>query len=546
MAALLRLSDLPESTTLGNLLTRLGALETTQLEFKREPAKLKEVIPALSMTEGGLIVLGIDDARQLHGCPLDQKVYDQIMRVAKDVGVDVQLKAVEVDESQVVVIAVPEVRGRIVTTTDGRLLRRVGSDNQPLIGDQLARFVREREDVPGDEAVVAAAAPSDFDIERINEALEADGKPAISTEQEVVRALIDLDVAIPQAAPADPQILVAGVVMFAKNPQRMVPGASVQLVRRAGVGPGAGPTEAREEYSGPIPELLERCLDFIAEHTKKYQVVVGRRRQVWAEYPEEVLREAMLNALAHRDYALHGQTVDVTVWEDRLEIRSPGGLPGPITLENIRSEHYSRNRRIMRSLKAIDLVEEYGEGIDRMFDLMDARLMEPPLITPTASSVSITLRNRFLVSVEDQAWLAALGHMQLNAGERRVLALTRREGSTTRRRIKQLMPHANADALLRGAVAKGLLVRTGQAGGVRYILSDEVVMRAGSTGVEAQARKRQMLLDEIQRRGSLSTAEGADLLGEDMVMVRHLLNDLVSSGDAAARGQTRARRYYAT
>jgi hypothetical protein len=179
-----------------------------------------------------------------------------------------------------------------------------------------------------------------------------------------------------------------------------------------------------------------------------------------------------------------------------------------------------------------------------MFDWMEARVMEPPLIEPSPSSVSVTLRNRFLVSVEEQAWLAALGHMQLTTEERRLLAVTRREDSTTKRRVRQLIPAANADSLLRGAVAKGLLVRTGQAGGARYRLSEEVRMRAGTTGVEAQTRKRQMLLDEIRRRGSLSTAEGAELLGEEMVLVRHLPNDLVASGEAMAQGQTRARRYY--
>jgi ATP-dependent DNA helicase RecG len=544
MAALPRLSDLPDSTDLATLLAVIGELEGSQLEFKREPAKLKELVPAFAMTEGGLIVLGLDDRRHVHGCELSQKHQDAITRVGKDVGVDLQFKEISVDGSPVVVVAVPEVRQRIVTTTDGRLLRRVGSDIHPLVGDQLARFVREREEVSGEEAQVPATASSDFDLDLINEALAADGKVPVGV-QDVARALIDLDVAVPQPAPADPAVLVAGVVMFAKNPQQFVSGASVQLIRRAGVGPGTGPAEAREEYSGPIPTLLDLCLDFIDRHTKKYQVVIGTRRQIWAEYPEEVLREAMLNALAHRDYGSRGATVDVTVWEDRLEIRSPGGLPGPITLDNIRSEHYSRNRRIMRSLKTLDLVEEYGEGVDRMFDLMEARLMEPPLITPTPTSVSVTLRNRFLVSVEEQAWLAALGHMQLSGPERRVLAVTRREGAITRRRVKQLIPTANADNLLRGAVAKGLLVRVGQAGGVRYLLSDEVVMRAGSSGVEAQSRKRQMLLDEIRQRGSLSTAEGADLLGEEMIMVRHLLNDLVAGGDAVARGQTRARRYYA-
>lgn len=93
-------------------------------------------------------------------------------------------------------------------------------------------------------------------------------------------------------------------------------------------------------------------------------------------------------------------------------------------------------------------------------------------------------------------------------------------------------------------MAKGLLVPAGQAGGAKYELSEEVVMRAGASGVEAQSRKHQMLLDEVQRRGSLSTAEGAALLDEDQVLVRHLLNDLVAAGIMVARGRTRARRYH--
>lgn len=107
-----------------------------------------------------------------------------------------------------------------------------------------------------------------------------------------------------------------------------------------------------------------------------------------------------------------------------------------------------------------------------------------------------------------------------------------------------VMPQAEVDSLIAGAVAKGLLVRTGHGGGVRYVLSDEVVMRAGATGLEARSRNRQMLLDEMRRRGSLSTAEGAELLDEDLTLVRHLLNDLTRAGLAAARGRTRARRYY--
>ena len=129
--------------------------------------------------------------------------------------------------------------------------------------------------------------------------------------------------------------------------------------------------------------------------------------------------------MAHRDYGLDGATVDITVRDDRIEVRSPGPLPGHITIDNMRDEHYSRNPRIMRVLKTVGLVEEYGDGIDRMYREMESRLMEPPAFEATASSVTVTLRNRFLVEVEDQMWLMQLGREDLTTNERRVLVAAR-------------------------------------------------------------------------------------------------------------------------
>ena len=93
-----------------------------------------------------------------------------------------------------------------------------------------------------------------------------------------------------------------------------------------------------------------------------------------------------------------------------------------------------------------------------------------------------------------------------------------------------------------GGVAKGLLRQEGERGGSRYVLSDEVLLRAGSSGLEARGRQRQMLLDEVRRKGSISTVEGTVLLGEQVPIVRHLLNDLVRAQLIVAAGKTRGRR----
>ena len=545
-----RLSEIPESTNEADFWDVFGAVEYEQLDFKESANHLKEVIPAMAMTLGGIVVCGVSDDRRILGCPLDQKTLDRIMRAAHDAGVEVQTRSIGVNGRELTLVAIPEIRDRIVTTADGRLLRRIGSDNQPLRGDALGRFVSQRAERSSEDDPLPNLDRKDVEIELINRALANDGRPPLRRRDSttVNRALVDLGVAEVVDPSLDPQPLRAAALLFSKDPTRYVKAAAVQIVRRVGVGPGPGPVSARRELSGPIPTLVDSVLGFIDEHTTHHEAVVGTHRETFAEYPPPVLREAILNALAHRDYGLAGATVDVTIWDDRIEVQSPGALPGHITTENMRSEHFSRNRRVMRALKLLSLVEEYGEGVDRMFSEMEARLMEPPHFAATPSSVTVTLYNRSVLSIEDQAWLALLGHIDLTVQERRSLVVARHEEAVTPRRLRAVFGESfDVDSVIAGAVAKGLLVRVGRGGGAKYVLSDEVVMRAGGAGVEARSRKRQMLLDEIRRRGSLSTAEASEYLAEsDRTLVRQMLDDLVRARQVVAQGRTRARRYYAT
>lgn len=537
------LVDLPDGLQEEAFLNLVGRIEHEQLDFKLRPDRLTETMAAMAMTDGGLIVLGVSDDREVLGCPLDQSTLDRTTGAAHDVGVEVQLRAITVGGQTLTVVAVPEVRGRIVTTPDGRLLRRHGSSNQPLVSDALARFVREREGHSAEDDALPVTALGDVDAEILNRALTAAGRPRVRRDG-TLRALVDLGVARVEPPPATTVLTKAAALLFAVDPRRYVSGACVQIVRRAGVGPGPGPTTARAELVGPLPRLLDAVLDFVQRNTPIYQAVVGTHRETLPSYPVPAVREAVLNALAHRDYGLPGATVDVTIWDDRMEIHSPGSLPGHITLENIRDEHYSRNRRLMAALKLLGLVEEYGEGIDRMYREMEARLMDPPLIAAGPASVVVTLYSRSPLSPEDQAWLAMLGHLGLTPAERRMLVLARREEAITPRRVRAVMPDVDDDSLIAGAIAKGLLVRTGERGGTRYVLSDEIVLRAGASGLEARGRQRQKLLDEVRRRGSLSVPEASVVLSEDVALARHLLNDLARAGLVTAQGRTRARRYY--
>ena len=179
-----------------------------------------------------------------------------------------------------------------------------------------------------------------------------------------------------------------------------------------------------------------------------------------------------------------------------------------------------------------------------MYREMEARLMHPPEFESTPESVTVTLRNQFLVDVEELAWLEMLDSWPGSAAERLALVEVRRLGRVPRRGFSELLPGVDVDALLSAMINSGLLVRVGHKGGAQYQLSSQVIRQAGSSGVTMPHARRKQLLDEMRQRGSLSTAQAAKILGQEHSSARRLLNSLVDAGIIHARGNTRARRYF--
>jgi ATP-dependent DNA helicase RecG len=123
---------------------RYGRLEHERLEFKRSAFRLHESVVAMAMSSGGTLILGVTDDRRLAGCAPAQATLDRVAMVAHETQVDVSVRELIVGGTPLLQLTVPAIRERIVTTPDGRILRRLGSSNQPVRGDAVARFVRTR------------------------------------------------------------------------------------------------------------------------------------------------------------------------------------------------------------------------------------------------------------------------------------------------------------------------------------------------------------------------------------------------------------------
>jgi ATP-dependent DNA helicase RecG len=124
---------------------RFGHLEHERLEFKRSAAHLQDSVVAMAMSRGGVVLIGVSDDRQLVGCDIEQRTLDQIALVAHETQVELEVRPLQVSGIPLLAVLVPSVPRRVVTTSDGRILRRLGACNQPLRGDAVARFVRARD-----------------------------------------------------------------------------------------------------------------------------------------------------------------------------------------------------------------------------------------------------------------------------------------------------------------------------------------------------------------------------------------------------------------
>lgn len=276
---------------------------------------------------------------------------------------------------------------------------------------------------------------------------------------------------------------VAGILLFGKNPQAFLPQSGVVFVKFPGVEPrgesGRIGYGRREEINGPLARVVERTWQVILEEMRVGAVVRGLEREEVLEYPEFAVREALVNAVAHRDYRLRGRRIEVRKYADRLEIISPGGLPGYITLDNLIEEHFSRNPRIVQGLYHWGYIEELGLGIDRMIEEMVAAGHPAPRFHATAYSFTVTLSN--LRERRAAPYLAlptaegAIAKMRVKINERQARAIqyVREHGRITNKDFQALCPDVTPETLrldLADLVEKGVLLRIGEKKGTYYIL----------------------------------------------------------------------------
>jgi ATP-dependent DNA helicase RecG len=229
----------------------------------------------------------------------------------------------------------------------------------------------------------------------------------------------------------------------------------------------------REEIRGTLPEQIRRAEAFVVDNIRRGVRLQGLERVEETEYPTDAIREAIVNAVAHRDYQIRGDEIRVLMFSDRIEFYSPGRLPGHVTVENLVDERFSRNETIVQILSDMGFIERLGYGIDRMIRLMAETGLPAPRFEETAAGFQVTLVGQGAALVGEEADVRRWRLLGLNERQEKALTHLTEMGRITNREYQQLCPDVSAETIRRDLadlVDKNLLLKIGEKRATYYIL----------------------------------------------------------------------------
>jgi ATP-dependent DNA helicase RecG len=350
----------------------LAAPEGKRLDFKRDLSSLagvlKDVI-AFANTAGGTVVVGVADDKTVVGLddPLAQEE-----RLASAIAdsirpqLAVDLRFSTHDAKTLLLVDVPHQPGPVHLAAKGEAqgtFVRIGSTNRKADAARLAELRRARDGRTFDELPCPRAARADLD----DVLLERWFKGADDAKLHGNR-LLGLDGTPTQA----------GIILFGQAPHGHFPDARFRCITYPGADKSSAAVDARDFEGRTVLDALEDVLAYITAHTRTRREIGDLRREEVPEYSPAILREILVNAIAHADYNVQGSRLDVSIYADRLVIQSPGPFPPGMTVEDLKAGvSQVRNRAIAKTLNALGLMEEQGTAYARIREAMAEGYPEP-------------------------------------------------------------------------------------------------------------------------------------------------------------------------
>ncbi|GLW31406.1 dihydroorotate dehydrogenase [Actinoplanes regularis] len=531
------------------------------------PATLWESISAFSNAAGGHIVLGADEKSGFVVTGVDDPAGMEASVGAicaeMEPPVRAEIRTIRWEGKAVVLCTVPPIprdqrpchRRSIGPYAGSRI--RVADGDRKLTDYEVAVLLANRSELRYDLAPVPAARLDDLDPDLLTAFLRRirNTKGDIFRRVDDQRALMMLNVLARDEERLVPTL--AGLLVFGFYPQSFEPQLDLTIVAYPATEPGVlGKFGERfienRSIDGPIPLMVAECIRVLKRNMRRRSIVSGIFRVDEWEYPEEVLREALVNALVHRDYSesARGMQVQVEMYPDRLVIRNPGGLYGPVEVGSLGTSTItsSRNRALLKILEDTPygdgqmVCENRGTGIARMLVALGEAGMEPPRFTDDISAFTVEFPNHTLLDEDALAWLASLDLPPMSRSQMTALVMMRNGAVLTNssyRASTGVRDSRTATRELKELVDAGVVEQAGTRGSTTYQVAGSAMVAVEDAGPRLTGNEERIMAAlrvEPQSRAGIEAATG---LTRDQV--QHGLQTLRQKGLVVLVGKPRSR-----
>ena len=369
---------------------------------------LAEPLCAFANSDGGIIAIGITNTKkQIEGVDGNLSKLNDLLRVPIDYcnpTVEVRTEMIPcIDmygKGNHVLLMHVEPSMQVHANQADEVFMRVGDKSKRLSFDDRIQLMYDKGMRYFEDTPVADAELDDIDMDFVKEYIGKIGYGKTPLEY------LKENKGFVREKNGNLLISTAAILLFGKYPQTYYPRARVRFIRYEGIEEKFG-TQMNVikdvSFEGNILKMAKDSIAFLDTQIKE-KTYLGQDGTFVTEeeYPKFVRQEIIVNAVTHRDYSIKGTDIQVKMFDDRIVVESPGKLPGLVKPENIRSTHFSRNPKIAEFLKAYKYVKEYGEGVNRMFNEMQAIGLPEPVFYKNNFMLHAIVRNNIVRISENE------------------------------------------------------------------------------------------------------------------------------------------------
>jgi len=439
----------------------LKGTENTTVEFKEEiNESVFKTISAFANKEGGIIYIGISDKKGIKGFEYTNSMLgDLTNKIVNLLGIHPQIDCIKVNKKDVLQIKVK--KSTLPVSYKGKYYTRVGNTTREMQGEELRSFFIKGTNWDG---LTGNYNLDEIDPETVRKFIRMasrNGRLKTADENEEIKTILKkLKLII------NGKLTNAAIMLFGKNPQKYFINALVRVGRFKDEITIIGDRRIEGNLFKQIEEAEEAIKNFI---NVRYEITGEQliRKNIW-DYPLEAIREALLNAVIHRDYFKYNVQTQIKIFNDWIWFFNIGGLPEGITLEQLKTTHPSvaRNPLIVHTFYLAGLIEEYGSGIGRIMDsLKEANLPEPEFKEEFAG-FSLYLRKDYYTEER-------LKEMGLNERQIKAVMYVKEKGKITNNEYQEIngVIKKTASRDLGVLTDKRILEKVGSTGkGTHYIM----------------------------------------------------------------------------